>query len=424
MPVYQKMPPKALTAERDALCSRLTEYKKLGLKLTMARGIPAPVQLDLSQPLISDITSPADCMSDGIDTRTYGCPDGLPAAKAFFAELLGVEASQVIIGGSSSLNMMYDMVVRGLCCGFSGCKPWSAQGEVKFICPVPGYDRHFTICEQLGIKMIPVAMTAEGPDIAAVSELVRDPSVKGMWNIPKYSNPSGITYSDRIVKALASLKPAAPDFRIFWDNAYFVHDIYDECDALLDIMSEAEAAGNPNMVFMFASTSKISFPGAGIACVVVGKGDLPYIKKLVAGQIICPDKINQLRHVTYLKNAENVKAHMRRHAAIIRPKFDIVLSTLERELCGTGIANWTKPRGGYFISLDVLAGTASGVIAMAADTGVVLTPAGSTWPYHNDPEDKNIRIAPTFPSEAEITHAADILCICTKIVAIDKIYTK
>lgn len=424
MPKYQEMSKTELQRERAALVSRLDGYKKLGLKLTMARGVPAPEQLDLSQRLLSEPLSADDCVVDGIDTRTYGCPDGLPRAKALFAELLGVDAAQVIVGGSSSLNMMYDMVVRGLCCGFSGCKPWSAQGEVKFICPSPGYDRHFTVCEQLGIRMIPVPMTDEGPDMDAVAGLVKDPLVKGMWNIPKYSNPTGVTYSDRTVKAFASLKPAAPDFRIFWDNAYFIHDLYDQGDNLLDIMSECEAAGNPNLVFEFASTSKISFPGAGISCVVVGKGDLPYIKKLVGGQAICPDKINQLRHVRFLENAETVRAHMRRHAALIRPKFEIVLSALENELGDTGIASWTRPRGGYFISLDVFPGTASGVISMAADTGVMLTPAGSTWPYHNDPQDKNIRIAPTFPSEREIAHAADILCICTKIAAIDKIIEK
>ncbi|MBR6740915.1 MAG: aminotransferase class I/II-fold pyridoxal phosphate-dependent enzyme [Clostridia bacterium] len=418
---YSSLTMAQLQQESEILKARFEEYKGRGLKLNMARGVPSPAQLDLSQDMMSCLGGADDCICDGVEARNYGLPEGLPAAKQLFAEILGVNAEQVIVGNNSSLNMMHDMIMRGFCFGFGGCKPWFQQGRVKFICPVPGYDRHFAICENLGIEMIPIRMTPDGPDMDAVRELVKDESVKGMWNIPKYSNPTGYTYSDETVKALASLKPAAKDFRIFWDNAYCVHDLTDEGDRLADIMSLAEAAGNENMVFMFASTSKMSFPGAGIACAVVGKGDLPYVRKLIGIQSICPDKLNQLRHVRYFKDGNGVKEHMKKHAEIIRPKFEAVQNAFTAELEGCGIASWTRPNGGYFISLDVLNGTASRVIGLAAEAGLLLTPAGSTWPYHNDPDDSNIRIAPTYPSVDDIKLAAEIIAVCVKLAAVEKI---
>ncbi len=395
--------------------------KALGLKLNMSRGIPERRQLDLSMEMLSCLESPEDYIEAGVDTRNYGGVDGLASAKKLFAELLDVSPEQVIVGGNSSLNLMYDTVQRGMQFGFGGCLPWGKQSRVAFLCPVPGYDRHFTICEKLGIEMRPIPMTPTGPDMDEVRRQVKDPAVKGIWCVPKYSNPEGVVYSDETVRAFATLQPAAADFRIFWDNAYCVHGLYDEDDTLLNLQKEAEKAGNPNIAFTFASTSKITFPGAGVACMAGGREDIAYIVSLMQAQTIGPDKINQLRHVRYFKNADGIRAHMKKHAEIVRPKFEAVLERLERELGGLGIAAWTKPRGGYFISLDVLPGTARRTIALAAEAGVVLTPAGSTWPYKKDPNDSNIRIAPTFPTQEEIEKAAETLCACVKLAALEKL---
>lgn len=412
-----------LSEEKQKLTERYDGFKAMGLKLNMSRGVPSKEQLNLSQSLLSGLETPEDYFADGADTRSYGMLDGIPSAKAMFGELLGVPAAQVIVGGNSSLNMMYDMIMRSMVFGIGGCEPWTKQGNVKFICHVPGYDRHFTICEACGIEMLPLPLLSDGPDIEACRELVKDPSVKGMWCVPKYSNPNGLTYSDDAVRALAALRPAAKDFRIYWDNAYCIHDIYAE-DKLLNILDECSKAGNPNLVFEFASTSKISFPGSGVACMAAGADDVARIKKLLAAQMICPDKTNQLRHVRYFKNADGLRAQAARHADIIRPKFDAVLARLEKESEGLSFVSWRKPNGGYFISLDVLPGTAARTVALAAEAGVILTPAGSTWPYHRDLNDGNIRIAPTFPSVKDITMAAELLCICFKLAAVEKLSAK
>jgi DNA-binding transcriptional MocR family regulator len=422
--LYAEMSESERRKEKEKLEKEYEAFKAKNLKLNMSRGVPAGDQLDLSQGVLGCLKDSKDYFCDGTDTRSYGMVDGLPSAKKLFAELLDVDPDNVIVGNSSSLNMMYDMIMRGMCFGIGGQAPWLKQGTVRFICVVPGYDRHFAICESCGIEMVTVRMREGGPDMDAVEELVKDPAVKGIWCVPKYSNPDGTTYSDETVRRFAALKPAAPDFRVYWDNAYCIHDLYDEGDVLLNIMDEVKKTGNENLVLEFASTSKISFPGSGIACLVAGKDDIAYIKRLLSIQMICPDKTNQLRHVRYFKNADGMRAQMKKHAALLRPKFEAVEETLSREIGGLGFASWSKPRGGYFISLDVLPGTAERTIALAAEAGVIMTPAGSTWPYHKDPEDKNIRIAPTYPSTEEIRLAAELLCVCTKLAAIEKLSTK
>ena len=409
-----------LAAEKQSLKSRYDEFCSRGLKLNMARGVPCKAQLDLSQDVLTCLHTPEDYICDGLDARNYGTMDGLPSAKVFFGELLEADPAQVIVGGNSSLNMMYDMVARSMLFGMGGCEPWVKQGKVKFLCPVPGYDRHFTICEALGIDMIPVPMDDNGPDMELVRELVKDSSVKGMWCVPKYSNPGGITYSDDVVRAIASLKPAAADFRVYWDNAYCIHDIFGS-DHLLNILAEAPKYGNDNLVLEFASTSKLSFPGSGVACMAAGKEDIAWIKKLMNAQTIGPDKTNQARHVRYFKNLDGLKARAAEHAALIRPKFETVLKALDEELSGLEFVRWSKPNGGYFICLNVMPHTATRTIQLAKEAGVTLTPAGSTWPYHKEPEDRNIRIAPTFPSLAELRVAAELLCVCVKLAAIERL---
>lgn len=409
-----------LAAEKTSLLERYAAFQNQGLHLNMSRGIPSKEQLDLSQDVLTCLVTPEDYQADGVDSRSYGMLEGLPCARKLFAELLDVDPACVLVGGNSSLNMMYDMILRSVVFGVGGCEPWVKQGSVKFLCPVPGYDRHFTICEACGIEMIPVPMTAEGPDMQLVRTLVKDPAVKGIWCVPKYANPSGITYSDDVVRALASLKPAAKDFRIYWDNAYCIHDLF-ASDHLLNIMQETRKSGNENLVFEFASTSKISFPGSGVACMAAGPADFADIKKRLSAQTICPDKTNQLRHVRSFKNAAGLRARAAEHAALIRPKFEAVLSTLEKEASGLDFIRWSKPNGGYFISLDVLDHTAARTIALAAEAGVTLTAAGATWPYHRDPNDSNIRIAPTYPSLHDLETAAELLCVCFKLAAIEKL---
>ncbi len=413
--------------ELEALAAELRKqydgYKSRGLKLDMSRGKPCTAQLDLSEKMLTVLSDNASCVdATGFDCRNYGVMDGIAEAKQMFAQLFGVEADEVIVGGNSSLNMMYDQIVRGLLLGvYGGEKPWSAQGKIRFICPVPGYDRHFSICESLGIEMVNVALTPNGPDMDAVEKLIKDPSVKGMWNIPKYSNPTGITYSDETVRRIARMKPAAKDFRVFWDNAYALHDFGPNPDTLLDLMAEAKKAGNEDMILMYMSTSKISFPGAGVAAMAASKANIDLIKKQMFFQTIGPDKLNQLRHVRYFGSADGLKAYMKKHAAIIKPHFDVALSTLDRELKGTGAADWYAPNGGYFISFNVLPGCAKKVVAMMKDAGVTVTGAGSAFPYGKDPDDKNIRLAPTYPSLEELQTAMDILCVCTKLAAAEKL---
>ncbi len=407
---------------KASLEKEYADYVAQGLKLDMSRGKPAPNQLDMSEDLFTILSKNSDVADVSPDVRNYGGMDGIPEMKALFAEMLGVKTTEVVVGGNASLTMMFDMVSRSVTHGVMGSIPWCKLPEVKFLCPVPGYDRHFGICECFGIKMIPIAMDENGPDMAEVKKYVEnDASVKGIWCVPKYSNPSGITYSDDVVRAFAALNPAAEDFRIFWDNAYCVHDLYDESDKLLNILDECRKAGKEDMCYIFASTSKITFPGAGVAVMAMSEANIASNKKVLTYQMIGPDKINQLRHVRYFKNLDGIKAHMKKHAAIMAPKFDMVVDTLNAELSGLDIAKWTKPNGGYFISLDVVVGSAKRVHKLMAEAGVVMTGCGATFPYSNDPEDANLRIAPSYPTVEELAIASKLLCLCVKLAALENI---
>ncbi len=418
----------ATADELQSLLRQLTEqhekYKADPVRLDMTRGKPGADQLDLCEELLNAISANAECKAEnGLDCRNYGVLDGIPEAKALFAELFETDADQVIVGGNSSLNMMYDAICRAYCFGeYNSERPWSREEELKFLCPAPGYDRHFTICNQFGIKMIPVPMLADGPDMDLIEKLVaEDASVKGVWSVPKYSNPTGVVYSDEVVRRFAHLKPKAADFRIFWDNAYAVHDLYEEHPALLNILEECEKAGNPDMVYTFTSTSKISFPGSGVAAMASGKKNIEFAKKQMNAQSIGPDKLNQLRHVKMFKDKAAVLEQMKKHASILRPKFEAVLSILERDLGGCEIAQWSKPLGGYFISFDAMPGCAKRIFELCTEAGVALTQVGATFPYGLDPEDRNIRIAPSFPPIEELKLAVERFTVCVRIASIEKI---
>lgn len=398
------------------LKARFDGIKKQGLKLDMTRGKPCPEQLDLSMGMLT--ADPGRYKSDsGTDCRNYGILDGLPSAKKLFAEILEVSSEEVIVGGNASLALMHDTMMRLMLRGAGdGAEPWCRLPQVKFLCPAPGYDRHFAICEYLGIEMVTVAMDGRGPDMAKVEDLAgADESVKGIICVPRYSNPTGITYSPSVVKRLANMKTAAKDFRIIWDDAYHVHHLVDDPEPLENILHACRRAGKPERVFMFSSTSKITFAGAGVGWMAASLRNVEYMRKQISWQTIGPDKINQMRHVAFLKDAAGVEAHMKKHRAILAPKFDLVQEVLERELGGKGVAEWSRPKGGYFVSLDVKKGCAKKVVAMAAEAGVKLTPAGATYPLKKDPEDRNIRIAPSFPSLDEIGKAMEVLCVCVQL---------
>lgn len=418
---FSDMSKEQLIAEYNNLKEEYKTIKEQGLKLDMSRGKPAPDQLDLSMDMLKQVIGVCDCKAEnGFDCRNYGVLDGIPECKKLFSEMLDMPAENIILGGTSSLALMFDYITQCMLTG-AGDKPWNQQGEVKFICNVPGYDRHFSICEYYGIKMINVPLLEDGPDIEKITELVKDPSVKGMFCVPKYSNPTGITYSDDKVRALAALKPAAKDFRVIWDNAYVVHDLNNTPDRLLNIFEACKEYGTEDNFVEFTSTSKISFPGGGVSCIAASDNNIKMILARLNMQTICYDKLNQLRHVKFFKDLEGIKAHMRKHAALIEPKFSIVIEAFERELAGKGVAEWTNPNGGYFISLDTLNCSAKRVGALCKSLGVVLTNVGATYPYGVDPEDKNIRIAPTFPSVADMKKAAEVLCLCIKLATIENL---
>ncbi len=432
MKAYQELSKKELLALKAGLEKEYEDVKGKGLKLDMSRGKPSVAQLDMGMDIFDVLNSQSDMTSkEGVDVRNYGVLDGLSEAKHMMADIMGVKAENVIVYGNASLNVMYDAVSSAVTHGVMGCTPWcklnteDGHSAVKFLCPVPGYDRHFAITQHFGIEMITVPMTPQGPDMDLVERLVAsDESIKGIWCVPKYSNPQGYSYSDETVRRFANLKPAAKDFRIFWDNAYSVHHLYEEeerQDKILEILSECEKAGNPDMVYEFASTSKISFSGAGVAAIATSKGNLECIKKTLTIQTIGYDKINQLRHVRYFKDFEGIKAHMRKHAALMRPKFEAVLKVLEEELAGTGIGEWTRPNGGYFISFESMEGCAKAIVAKCKEAGVTLTGAGATYPYGRDPKDSNIRIAPTYPSPEELALATDLFVLCVKLVSVEKL---
>ena len=424
MKAYQELSKEELSELKEQLERQYEDVKKKGLKLDMSRGKPAATQLDLMNPLLDVLNSESSLKAeDGVDVRNYGDMDGIFEAKNLMGDVMGVPAENVIVCGNSSLSIMYDTISRCVTHGVLGGTPWCKLDKVKFLCPVPGYDRHFAITQHFGIEMINVPMTPEGPDMDLVEKLVaEDDSVKGIWCVPMYSNPQGYTYSDETVKRFANLKPAAKDFRIFWDNAYFVHHLYeDRQDKLADILSLCEEAENPDLVYIFSSTSKISYAGAGLSAFAASKANVIDFKKTMALRTIGYDKVNQLRHVRYFKSKDGINEHMKKHAAIIRPKFETVLAVLDQELSGLGIGEWTKPNGGYFISFESMEGCARAIVAKCKEAGMVLTGAGATYPYGKDPRDSNIRIAPTFPTPEELAQAADLFVLCVKLVSVEKL---
>lgn len=424
MKAYKELSEQELLALKEDLNRQYEEAKAKELKLDMSRGKPSPSQLDMERDFLDVIRSDSDVRTkSGTDCRNYGLLDGIPEAKKLMADMIGVSEDMIIVFGNSSLNIMYDTVARSMLFGVLGSTPWCKLDKVKFLCPVPGYDRHFAITEQFGIEMINIPMTAEGPDMDLVEKYVNeDPTVKGIWCVPKYSNPQGYTYSNETVKRFASLKPAAEDFRIYWDNAYAIHDLYEgESDELLEILEECRKMGNPDMVYEFASTSKVTFPGSGISALASSKANLDSIRSTMTIQTIGPDKLNQLRHVIYFKDIDGMKAHMMKHAQIMRPKFEAIEKVLEKEIGGLEVGSWTKPRGGYFISFESMEGCAKEIVQKCKDAGVVLTGAGATYPYKKDPKDSNIRIAPTFPSEEELAIATDLFVLCVKLVSVEKL---
>ena len=419
---YTEMTLQQRQAEYAAVKAAFEEQKALGLKLNMARGKPGTEQLDLVMDMMNVLVTPQDYVDEGIESRNYGEVAGLPSARRLFADILGCRAEQVFVGGNASLQLMYDAVSKAYTHGLLHSEqPWSKLEKVKWLCPAPGYDRHFKVSESFGMELITVPMTADGPDMDMVEQLIADPAVKGMWNVPKYSNPEGVIYSDETIRRIASMKPAAPDFMLMWDNAYCIHEFEGEFVPFADIIALCESFGNGDMVYEFASTSKVTFPGAGVGVMAASKSNIDYLTKLIGIQTIGFDKINQLRHVRYLKDRETTLALMRRHAAVLAPKFRAVLDALDREIAPLGIAEYKRPTGGYFVSLDAMHGTAKRALTLCKEAGVVMTGAGATYPYGIDPNDSNIRIAPTLPPVAELEAAIAVLCNCLRMAALEKL---
>ena len=423
MQSYADMTREELLKEQEKLQKEYQDFQAMGLKLDMSRGKPSTEQLDLSMGILNALDAESVMRTEsGMDTRNYGLMDGIPEAKELMAQMMDVRADQVIVYGNSSLNIMFDTVSRAMTKGICGNTPWCKLDKVKFLCPVPGYDRHFAVTEYFGIEMINVPMTEDGPDMDMVEELVSsDESVKGIWCVPKYSNPQGYVYSPETTRRMAALKPAAKDFRIFWDNAYAMHHLYGDEPEFLNILEECEKAGNPDMVFEFVSTSKISFAGAGIAAMASSKANLDDARKTLTIQTIGHNKVNQLRHVRYFKNLEGMKEHMRKHAELLRPRFELVVDMLEAQLGGLGAGSWTAPRGGYFITFEALEGCAQRIVELAKEAGVVLTPAGAPYPYGKDPKDSVIRIAPSYPTLEELRQAGDVFTVCVKLATLEKL---
>lgn len=424
MKAYKDLSREELLTLKAGLEEQFKTEEAKGLSLNMARGKPGISQLEISMPMLDVINSKSDMRTQlGNDTRNYGDWDGIGECRRLMADMMEVKKDNVIICGNSSLTIMFDTVSRSMTMGVNGSTPWCKLDKVKFLCPVPGYDRHFKITELFGIEMINIPLHEDGPDMDMVEEYVnKDASVKGIWCVPKYSNPTGISYSDEVVRRFANLKPAAEDFRIFWDNAYCIHHIYEDVqDHILNILEECEKAGNPNMVYIFASTSKISFSGSGVSAIATSLENIEYLKKYMTTQTIGHDKINQLRHARFFKDIDGLKAHMKKHAELVRPKFEAVLRILETELAGLEIGSWIKPRGGYFISFNAMPGCAKSIVAKCKELGVVLTDAGATYPYGMDPQDSNIRIAPTFPTPEEMVEATKIFTLCVKLASVEKL---
>ena len=424
MQSYQEMSKEELLQEKASLEAAYKSYAQSGLKLDMSRGKPSAEQLDISMGMMDVLNSNTDLScEDGTDCRNYGVLDGIQEAKVLLGDMIECHPDNIIIYGNSSLNIMYDCIARSMTHGVMGNTPWCKLDKVKFLCPVPGYDRHFAITEYFGIEMINVPMLPTGPDMDMVEELVsKDEAIKGIWCVPKYSNPQGITYSDETVRRFARLKPAAKDFRIYWDNAYGVHHLYDiDQDSLIEILAECEKAGNPDMVYKFCSTSKISFPGSGVAAIATSANNLEDIKKQMKVATIGHDKVNQLRHVRFFKDIHGMEEHMKKHAAILRPKFEMIINTFNEELAGREVGSWIAPKGGYFISFEALEGCAKAIVAKAKKAGVTMTPAGAPYPYGKDPKDSTIRIAPSYPTIEDLKKATDIFVTCVKLVSIEKI---
>ncbi|MDD6824763.1 MAG: aminotransferase class I/II-fold pyridoxal phosphate-dependent enzyme [Oscillospiraceae bacterium] len=421
MKKLSEMTSEELLAFKNETEKQYLDFKSLNLSLDMSRGKPAPAQLDLTMPMISILDGEKLSAENGFDCRNYGVLDGIPEAKKMFADVLGVEPENIIVYGNSSLAIMYDTISRAWSHGILGSKPWCKYDKVKFLCPVPGYDRHFSICEYFGIEMINIPTNEYGPDMDMVEKLVsEDETVKGIWCVPQYSNPTGISYSDEVVKRFANLKPKAADFRIFWDNAYCIHHLTSSPECILNIFDECKKAGNENLVYEFMSTSKISFPGSGVAVIATSVENAEYIKKGLGISTIGFDKINQLRHVKFFGNADGLKAHMNKHMEILAPKFNVVIEELEKNIAPLGIASWHKAEGGYFISFDAMKGCAKRIVSLCKEAGVVLTGAGATYPYGKDPDDSNIRIAPSYPTVDELRKAMELFCICIRLASVEK----